>query len=94
MKNKKFIKNTELDRADFENTIILTSKGEDEIMHVLNSSASLIFDLANNKSCEEIFDSYISKFSDINGEDISVVREDYEKALNELIVKKILLEND
>jgi hypothetical protein len=54
----------------------------------------LIFDLANNKSCEEIFDSYISKFSDINGEDISVVREDYEKALNELIVKKILLEND
>lgn len=82
-----YIKNTECDASKMEETIIVMKK-DDNSLHVLNETASLIWENIEDSSVDDIVKDIVSKYIDASAD---VVLKDVNKTINNLVEKGLLV---
>ncbi len=81
-----YTKSTQCDVSKMEETIIIMKK-DDNSLHVLNETASLIWEHIEDSSVDDIVKAIISKYIDAP---VDVVLQDVNKTINILIEKGLL----
>lgn len=82
-----YIKNTECDITKMEETTIIMKK-DDNSLHVLNETASLIWEHIEDSVVDDIVKMIISKYIDVPP--VNVVLEEVNKIIDSLVEKGLL----
>ena len=81
-----YIKNAECEVSKMEETVLLMKK-DDNSLHVLNETASLVWEHIENRSVNDIVALIVSKY---NNASVDMVLQDVMKTINTLIEKGLV----